>query len=158
MENEKEKEKENEQIIDLDKLAISPIAIPMSSEKMTKKLMSLITKLAKVRLIKRGVKEVNKYFRKKKESNNKQKSFCVLAGDVSPVDVISHIPILCEKNKVPYIYIPSRQLLGTSSCTKRPTSVVILIEPPEDNKYNEKFNSMMEIVKKYDDTLDAEEK
>jgi H/ACA ribonucleoprotein complex subunit 2 len=158
MENEKEKEKENEQIIDLDKLAISPIAIPMSSEKMTKKLMSLITKLAKVRLIKRGVKEVNKYFRKKKESNNKQKSFCVLAGDVSPVDVISHIPILCEKNKVPYIYIPSRQLLGTASCTKRPTSVVILIEPPEDNKYNEKFNSMMEIVKKYDDTLDAEEK
>ena len=158
MENEKEKEKENEQIIDLDKLAISPIAIPMSSEKMTKKLMSLITKLAKVRLIKRGVKEVNKFFRKKKESNNKQKSFCVLAGDVSPVDVISHIPILCEKNKVPYIYIPSRQLLGTASCTKRPTSVVILIEPPEDNKYNEKFNSMMEIVKKYDDTLDAEEK
>jgi H/ACA ribonucleoprotein complex subunit 2 len=158
MEKDKEKEKENEQIIDLDKLAISPIAIPMSSEKMTKKLMSLITKLAKVRLIKRGVKEVNKYFRKKKESNNKQKSFCVLAGDVSPVDVISHIPILCEKNKVPYIYIPSRQLLGTASCTKRPTSVVILIEPPEDNKYNEKFNSMMEIVKKYDDTLDAEEK
>ena len=143
-----EKEKLDE--IDLDQLAISPIAIPMSSEKMTKKLLTLISKLSKLRLIKRGVKEVNKYFRKK----DNKKSFCVLAGDVSPVDVISHIPILCEKNKIPYIYIPSRQLLGTASSTKRPTSVVNLVEPPEDNKYHEKFVSLMGFVKKYDENVD----
>ena len=143
-----EKEKLDE--IDLDQLAISPIAIPMSSEKMTKKLLTLISKLSKLRLIKRGVKEVNKYFRKK----DNKKSFCALAGDVSPVDVISHIPILCEKNKIPYIYIPSRQLLGTASSTKRPTSVVILVEPPEDNKYHEKFVSLMGFVKKYDENVD----
>ena len=141
--------KENQ--IDLDQLAISPIAVPMSSEKMTKKLLTLVSKLSKLRLIKRGVKEVNKYFRKK---DNKQKSFCVLAGDVSPVDVISHIPILCEKNKVPYIYIPSRQLLGTASSTKRPTSVVVLLEPPDDNKYHEKFVTLRGFVKKYDDNVD----
>ena len=43
----------------------------------------------------------------RRKENKKQKSICILAGDVSPIDVISHIPILCEKNKVPYIYIPS---------------------------------------------------
>jgi len=148
-----ESEEKNTDKIDLDQLAISPIAVPMASEKMTKKLLTLIAKLSKLRLIKRGVKEVNKYFRKK---DFKHKSFCVLAGDVSPVDVISHIPILCEKNKVPYIYIPSRQLLGMASSTKRPTSVVVLIDPPEEHKYHEKFETLMGFVKKYDENVDED--
>lgn len=32
----------------------------------------------------------------------------ILAGDVSPIDVISHIPILCEENQIPYCYVPSK--------------------------------------------------
>jgi H/ACA ribonucleoprotein complex subunit 2 len=34
----------------------------------------------------------------------------VLAGDISPIDVITHIPIVCEDNKVPYIYVPSKEV------------------------------------------------
>ena len=34
----------------------------------------------------------------------------MLAGDVSPIDVISHLPVLCEDNKVPYCYVPSRMV------------------------------------------------
>lgn len=34
--------------------------------------------------------------------------FVVIAGDISPIDVISHIPIACEDNKVPYAYVPSK--------------------------------------------------
>ena len=141
-----------EEPIDVTKLAISPISKPMASEKVSLKLISLTSKLAGNNLVRKGVKAVNKFFRS--EELKKNKSICVLAGDVSPIDVISHIPILCEKNKVPYIYIPSRQLLGTASCTKRPTSVVILVEPPEDNKYHEKFVSLMGFVKKYDENVD----
>jgi len=70
-----------------------------------------------------------------------------LAADVSPIDVISHIPILCEKKKVPYAYVKAREALGTSSQTKRPTSVVMLLKPPEDNKYREAFDKLAELVK-----------
>lgn len=35
-------------------------------------------------------------------------SFVVIAGDISPIDVISHIPVACEDHKVPYAYVPSR--------------------------------------------------
>ena len=95
---------------------------------------------------------MNKYFRRGENKN--QKGLCVLAGDISPIDVICHIPILCEKNKVPYIYIPSRQALGIASQTKRPTSVVILITPPDDSPYHEKFEKIKGIVEQY---LEAEE-
>ena len=138
--------------IDITKLAISPIAKPMASEKVTLKLISLTSKLAGNNLVRKGVKAVNKFFRS--EELKKNKSICVLAGDVSPVDVISHIPILCEKNNVPYVYIPSRQALGTASQTKRPTSVVILLEPPQDNKYYESFQKIKGVVIKYDEESD----
>ena len=99
--------------------------------------------MSKDKKIKRGVKEVNKAFRKK------ELGICILAGDVSPVDVISHIPILCEKNGVPYVYIPSRETLGTASMTKRPTSVVMLLKPDENHKLFEKFNKLAEVLRKF---------
>ncbi len=51
----------------------------------------------------------------------------VLAADISPMDVISHIPVLCEDHSVPYIYVASRAELGMAGQTKRPTSVVMVM-------------------------------
>jgi H/ACA ribonucleoprotein complex subunit 2 len=74
-------------------------------------------------------------------------SICILAADVSPVDVFSHIPISCEKRDVPYVFVASREALGTASQTKRPTSVVMLLTPPADSKYSEQFNKLAEVIK-----------
>ena len=52
----------------------------------------------------------------------------VIAGDISPEDVISHLPVLCEDYSVPYIFTPSKLALGLSSLTKRPTSVIMVRE------------------------------
>lgn len=35
---------------------------------------------------------------------------CVLAGDISPIDVLTHIPIICEDHNIPYIYVPSKEV------------------------------------------------
>lgn len=42
------------------------------------------------------------------------------------MDVISHIPVLCEDHVVPYIFVTSRTELGAAGSTKRPTSVVMI--------------------------------
>jgi ribosomal protein L7Ae-like RNA K-turn-binding protein len=57
-------------------------------------------------------------------------SLVVIGGDVSPVDVLTHIPILCEDNDVPYVYVPSRSELGQSAQTKRATTLVLVRAPP----------------------------
>ena len=44
---------------------------------------------------------------------------CVIAGNISPMDVISHLPVLCEDNDVPYIYVRSKEDLGAAGLTKR---------------------------------------
>ena len=54
----------------------------------------------------------------------------MLAGNISPIDVITHVPVLCEDCGVPYIYVPSKEALGAAGGTKRPTSVMlVLLEP-----------------------------
>lgn len=55
-----------------------------------------------------------------------EKGICVIAGDISPIDVISHVPIFCEQKDVAYVYVPSKQDLGAAANTKRPTSVVLV--------------------------------
>lgn len=52
------------------------------------------------------------------------------------MDVISHIPVLCEDHGVPYIYVTSRAELGAAASTNRPTSVVMIT--PEAGKKKKK--------------------
>ncbi|SNX84888.1 related to NHP2 - nucleolar rRNA processing protein [Melanopsichium pennsylvanicum] len=103
-------------------LEISPIAQPLAASKMSKKLFKLTKKASKSRgHVKRGVKEVVKALRKG------EKGLVVLAGDISPIDILSHIPVLCEDTSNPYIFVSSKEALGAASATKRPTSVVMIV-------------------------------
>ena len=62
-----------------------------------------------------------------------EKGFCLIAGDISPIDVISHLPILCEEKDITYIYVPSKAELGAAGATKRPTSTVLIIPNGQDH-------------------------
>lgn len=90
----------------------------------------IINLAAKNKTVKRGVKEVVKALRKSPLANasesNEPTAVIVIAADISPMDVISHIPVLCEDHGVPYIFVPSRVELGAAGNTKRPTSVVMI--------------------------------
>ena len=35
---------------------------------------------------------------------------CVIAGDISPIDVVIHLPVMCEDRDIPYIYVPSKDV------------------------------------------------
>lgn len=96
---------------------------------------------AKNNTLKRGVKEVVKTLRKSPPSGPGNTAFpgvVIIAGDISPMDVISHIPVLCEDHNVPFIFVTSRAELGAAAKTKRPTSVVMIMEKAEGKKKEKK--------------------
>lgn len=73
----------------------------------------------------------------------------MFAADVSPVDVLSHLPVQCEEKNIPYVFIRSRLELGQAAQTKRPTSVVLLVVPPESaEKLVKKHAKISKRVKK----------
>lgn len=52
------------------------------------------------------------------------------------MDVISHIPVLCEDHGIPYVFVTSRAELGSAGATKRPTNVVMVT--PKSGKKQKK--------------------
>lgn len=105
-----------------------PFAKPLASKKLNKKILKTVKRASKCKHVKRGVKEVVKALRKG------DKGLVIIAGDISPLDVISHIPVLCEDNGVPYVFVPSKQDLGSAGATKRPTSCVMVVPGGGKNK------------------------
>jgi len=58
--------------------------------------------------VRKGVNEVTKSIERGLAT------FVVIAGDVTPEEVVMHIPILCEQKKVPFSYVPKKVDLGKS--------------------------------------------
>ena len=124
---------------------VSKIARPLASKKTTKRLHKLVKKASQAKFVRRGVKEVVKALRKG------AKGFCIIAGDISPIDVVVHLPIMCEDRQIPYFYVPSKLDLGSAASTKRPTSCILLT--PKDT-----FADMALYQKLYKEAEDALQK
>lgn len=117
--------------------------------------------------LKRGVKEVVKALRKSpvQPANvavTSPTGIVVLAADISPMDVISHIPVLCEDHGIPYVYVTSRAELGSAGATKRPTSVVMITPRASGKKQKDSSKGgaedKEEFSKTYDELVKALEK
>jgi H/ACA ribonucleoprotein complex subunit 2 len=82
------------------------------------------------------------------DSNTIPNGIVILAADISPMDVISHIPVLCEDHDIPYVYVPSRAELGTAGSTKRPTSVVMLTPKAGDEEWQASYRDLHKLAMK----------
>ncbi len=85
----------------------------------------------------------------------------VLAADITPIDIISHLPVLSEEAQIPYIFVPSKEELGHASSTKRPTSCVMIcpdskrgnkskVEDDDKADYKELYDECYKEVSKLD--------
>mmetsp|Transcript_32452 Transcript_32452/g.58693 ORF Transcript_32452/g.58693 Transcript_32452/m.58693 type:complete len:148 (+) Transcript_32452:121-564(+) len=126
--------------------AVNVISKPLANKKSTKKLHKLVKKASSIKHIRRGVKEVVKGVRKG------EKGLCILAGDIYPLDVYSHLPVLLEEQDIPYLFVPSKQDLGAAASTKRPTSCVLVRTPKKEFDAQDLYDTMIKEAKEYDPT------
>ncbi|CAD5206178.1 unnamed protein product [Bursaphelenchus okinawaensis] len=97
------------------------IAQPMAGRKLTKKIYKLLKSVGKDKnTVFVGLASVSKALRKG------EKGIMVLAGNVFPIDMYSHIPGICEEKNIPYVYTPSREHLGLAMGYNRPCIVVMI--------------------------------
>ncbi len=62
-----------------------------------------------------------------KASERSEAKLVVMAEDVDPVEILVHVPMLCEEKRIPYIYVPKKQRLGqVAGLTKSAASVAIV--------------------------------
>ncbi|NWF97162.1 MAG: 50S ribosomal protein L7ae [Candidatus Thorarchaeota archaeon] len=51
----------------------------------------------------------------------------LIAEDVEPPEITMYLPGLCDDKKVPYIFVKSKNDLGTAAGVERPTAAVAII-------------------------------
>ncbi|XP_060204881.1 H/ACA ribonucleoprotein complex subunit 2-like protein isoform X1 [Lycium barbarum] len=133
-----QKEKERKKL-----LALAPIAKPFAGKKLSKRIFKLVRKATEHKCLKRGVKEVVKSIRRGHKGVSPLLPFlssiglCVIAGNISPIDVITHVPLLCEEAGIPYIYVPSKEDLANAGATKRPTCCVLALTKPSKGELSQ---------------------
>jgi len=66
------------------------------------------------KMLKKGANETTKTL------NRGISEFIVMAADAEPIEILLHLPLLCEDKAVPYIFVPSKIALGRACGVSRP--------------------------------------
>ncbi|HEV2231028.1 MAG TPA: ribosomal L7Ae/L30e/S12e/Gadd45 family protein, partial [Thermoplasmata archaeon] len=69
-------------------------------------LVQIASETGKVRV---GTNEVTK------SSERAEAKLVIMAEDVDPVEILVHIPMLCEEKRIPYVYVQQTQRLGQAA-------------------------------------------
>lgn len=84
----------------------NPKAVPLADAELTVKILDLVQQAANYKQMKKGANEATKSL------NRGQAEFIVMAGDAEPLEILLHLPLLCEDKNVPYVFVPSKVSLG----------------------------------------------
>jgi large subunit ribosomal protein L7Ae len=77
-----------------------------------------------------------------------QAKLIVIAEDVDPPEVIAHLPILCDERKIPYVFVPSKEKLGTAVGIDVPCASACIIKEGEATGLIKEIITRLEQVKR----------
>jgi large subunit ribosomal protein L7Ae len=83
-----------------------------------------------------------------KQVERGQAKLVVMAEDVTPEEILAHMPVLCEEKNVPYSYVPSKDELGSAAGLKVSTAAVAILNLGKDKGGIENIVKKIEGLKK----------
>jgi len=83
-----------------------------------------------------------------KQVERGQAKLVVMAEDITPEEILAHMPILCEEKNIPYAYVPSKDELGKSAGLKVSTAAVAITNPGKDKAGIDNIKKKIEGLKK----------
>jgi large subunit ribosomal protein L7Ae len=83
-----------------------------------------------------------------KSSERAEAKLVVMAEDVDPVEILVHIPMLCEEKRIPYIYVAKKQRLGQSAGLSKSAASVAIVEPGDAKALLEEIAAQFPTLKK----------
>ncbi|CAO3644838.1 unnamed protein product [Cunninghamella echinulata] len=94
-------------------MSVNPRAFPLANAALTNTILNLIQQASHYKQLKKGANEATKTL------NRGISEFIVMAADAEPLEIILHLPLLCEDKNVPYVFVPSKTALGRACGVSR---------------------------------------
>jgi len=86
----------------------------------------LVEKARDTGKISKGANEVTK------QVERGQAKLVIMAEDITPEEILAHMPVLCEEKNIPFAYVPSKDELGKSAGLLVSTAAVAILNTGKD--------------------------
>lgn len=85
-----------------DEGSVNPKAYPLADQVLTPKILNLVQQASNYKQLRKGANEATKTL------NRNQSDLIVMAADAEPIEILLHLPLLCEDKNVPYVFVRSK--------------------------------------------------
>lgn len=77
-----------------------------------------------------------------------QAKLVIIAEDVDPPEVVAHLPLICDERKIPYVFVPSKQKIGSATGIDVPAAAASIVEVGDAAGLVKEINKRLDEVKK----------
>lgn len=120
---------------------MNPKAYPLADTSLTITILDLVQQAVNYKQVKKGANEATKAL------NRGIAEFVVLTADTEPLEILLHLPLLCEDKNVPYVFVPSKTALGRACGMSRPV-VACAVTVNEGSQLKPQIQSLQQSIEK----------
>ncbi|KAK3091848.1 hypothetical protein FSP39_023141, partial [Pinctada imbricata] len=121
--------------------AVNPKAYPLATDQLTQDILNIVQQAANHKQLKKGANEATKTL------NRGISEFIVMAADAEPLEILLHLPLLCEDKNVPYVFVKSKQALGRACGVSRPV-IACSVTMNEGSQLKPQIQTMQQNIEK----------
>jgi len=121
--------------------AVNPKAYPLAETQLSQRILDLIQQAVNYKQLKKGANEATKTL------NRGIAELIILAADAEPLEILLHLPLLCEDKNVPYVFVRSKAALGRACGVSRQV-IACSITTNEGSQLKSQIAKMKEEVEK----------
>jgi U4/U6 small nuclear ribonucleoprotein SNU13 len=120
---------------------VNPKAFPLAPTDLSVTILELVQQASNYKQLKKGANEATKTL------NRGISEFIVMAADTEPLEILLHLPLLCEDKNVPYVFVPSKQALGRACGVSRPV-IAASVTTNEGSQLKGQIQSLKDQIEK----------
>eukprot|EP01080_Neovahlkampfia_damariscottae_P004800 gene4800-8386_t len=117
-------------------------AVPLADSKLTQSIVELLQQASTFKQIKKGANEATKSL------NRNQAEFIIMAADAEPLEIVLHLPLLCEDKNVPYIFVKSKTQLGRACGVSREVVAASVISNDKNQTLKKSINALKDEIER----------
>ncbi|KAF7363664.1 Ribonucloprotein [Mycena sanguinolenta] len=116
-------------------------AWPLAEADLTNSILELVQQAGQYKQLKKGANEATKTL------NRGIAEFIVLTADTEPLEILLHLPLLCEEKNVPYVFVPSKAALGRACGVTRPV-ISASVTSSESSELSSQIKTIKDAIEK----------
>eukprot|EP01116_Phalansterium_solitarium_P004009 TRINITY_DN14891_c1_g1_i1.p1 TRINITY_DN14891_c1_g1~~TRINITY_DN14891_c1_g1_i1.p1 ORF type:complete len:133 (-),score=51.36 TRINITY_DN14891_c1_g1_i1:199-597(-) len=121
--------------------AVNPKAFPLADAQLTNTILDVVQQANNYKQLRKGANEATKAL------NRGISEFVVMAADAEPIEILLHLPLLCEDKNVPYVFVVSKKALGRACGISRPV-IAVSVVANEGSQLKSQITNLKDAIEK----------